>query len=187
MVKDLGYKNLVLSKYFFEPITDQAFGSTALFQKISTYPHGRQWKSCRKCSVSLTGNPWISTKFCEFWLEFQENHSKSCQILEFLKIVKTAGFGILQKLLLFFLEILKFLGTQFSVVHRGVWIFSEIAHSVTFLVTVAELVSSLWSKANRDLQQFCVVSSIYSGRTRIWSVLKVSNGSGWSMKVLLWN
>ena len=32
---------------------------------------------------------------------------------------ESAGFGILHKLLLSFLEILKFLGTQFSVVHRG--------------------------------------------------------------------
>ena len=32
---------------------------------------------------------------------------------------ESAGFGILHKLLLPFLEILKFLGTQFSVIHRG--------------------------------------------------------------------
>ena len=32
---------------------------------------------------------------------------------------ESAGFGILYKLLLSFLEILKFLGTQFSVVHGG--------------------------------------------------------------------
>ena len=32
---------------------------------------------------------------------------------------KSAGFGILHKLLLSFLEILKFLGIQFSVVNRG--------------------------------------------------------------------
>ena len=32
---------------------------------------------------------------------------------------ESAGFGILHKLLLSFLDILKFLGTQFSVVHRG--------------------------------------------------------------------
>ena len=40
-----------------------------------------------------------------------------------------AGTGILQKLQLSFLEILKFLGTQLSVFHRGwgVWIFSGIA------------------------------------------------------------
>ena len=31
---------------------------------------------------------------------------------------ESAGFGILHKLLLCFLEILKFLGTQFGVVHR---------------------------------------------------------------------
>ena len=32
---------------------------------------------------------------------------------------ESAGFGILQKLLLSFLEILKLVGTQFIVVHRG--------------------------------------------------------------------
>ena len=32
-----------------------------------------------------------------------------------------------------------------------------------FLVTVVEFVSSLRSKAYRELQQFCVVFSIYSG------------------------
>ena len=32
-----------------------------------------------------------------------------------------------------------------------------------FLVTAAESVSSLWSKGHRELQQFCVVFSIYSG------------------------
>ena len=47
-----------------------------------------------------------------------------------------------------------------------------------FLVTVAEFVSSLWSKAHWELQQFCVVFSVYSGWTRIWSVFKVSNGRG---------
>ena len=31
-----------------------------------------------------------------------------------------------------------------------------------FLVTVTELVSSLWSMAHRELQQFCVVVGIYS-------------------------
>ena len=46
-------------------------------------PHGRHWKSCKKCLVSMTGNPWIPPKFCEFWLEFHKNHSKSCKILEF--------------------------------------------------------------------------------------------------------
>ena len=33
------------------------------------YPHtlhGRHWKSCKKCSVSMTGNPQISPKFCKF-------------------------------------------------------------------------------------------------------------------------
>ena len=29
-------------------------------------PHGRHWKSCKKCSVSMTGNPQICPKFCKF-------------------------------------------------------------------------------------------------------------------------
>ena len=37
-----------------------------LFQKISTDPHARHWKSCKKCSVGMTGNPQISLKFCTF-------------------------------------------------------------------------------------------------------------------------
>ena len=41
---------------------------------------------------------------------------------------ESAGSGILQKLQLSFLEILKFLGAQFSVVQGGGWIFSGIAH-----------------------------------------------------------
>ena len=28
-----------------------------LYQKISTPPHGRHWKSCQKCSVSMNENP----------------------------------------------------------------------------------------------------------------------------------
>ena len=42
--------------------------------------------------------------------------------------LESARFAIFQKLLLSLLEILKFSSTQFSVVHRGVWIFSGIAH-----------------------------------------------------------
>ena len=48
-----------------------------------------------------------------------------------LQAFESARFGILQKLLLSFLEMLKFLGTQLSVVHRGEgggWIFSGTAH-----------------------------------------------------------
>ena len=50
-------------------------------------PYGRHWKSCKKCSMSMTGNPQISPKFCKFLPEFQENHSNFCEILEFLKIL----------------------------------------------------------------------------------------------------
>ena len=37
---------------------------------------------------------------------------------------------------------------------QGFW-----KYSVKFLVTVAEFVSSLWSKAHRELQQFCRMNS----------------------------
>ena len=73
--------------------------------------------------------PSISPKFCKFWPKFQENHSKSCKIQEFLhQELESSGFGSLHKLLLSFLEILKFWGTQFSVVHRR-WIFFETANT----------------------------------------------------------
>ena len=60
-------------------------------RKYPHTPHGRLWKSCNKYSVSLMGIPWISPKFCEFWPEFQENHSKSCKIQEFPKILNQQG------------------------------------------------------------------------------------------------
>ena len=41
---------------------------------------------------------------------------------------ESAGFEILHKLPLSSLEIVEFFGTQVSVVHRVVWIFSGIAH-----------------------------------------------------------
>ena len=100
--------------------TVQNWNSIGLFQKISTPPppQGQHWKSCKKCSVSMTGNPQISPKFCKFLPEFQENHSflRNSGIPQHFE---SDGSGILQKLQLSFLEILKFLGTQFSVVHRG--------------------------------------------------------------------
>ena len=62
---------------------------------------------------------WISPNFCEFWLEFHQKPFKVLQNSGTPRDCESAGFGILQKLLLSFLQILKFLGTQFSVVHRG--------------------------------------------------------------------
>ena len=94
------------------------------------YPHtsyGRHWKSCNKCSVSLTGIPRISPK------------GKTIQNLAKLwnsQDSESAGLEILYKLLLPFLEILKFLSTRFSVVHKeGVWVFSGIAHSMNPILT----------------------------------------------------
>ena len=70
-------------------------------------------------------------EFPQAFVNFDRNSKKTIQILQNSGIpqdCETAGIGILEKLLLFFLEILKFLGTQFSAVHRGEgWIFSGIA------------------------------------------------------------
>ena len=55
-------------------------------------------------------------------MNFDLNSSKTIQNLQNSGIpqdFELAGFRILHKLLLSFLEILKFLGTQFSVVHGG--------------------------------------------------------------------
>ena len=55
-------------------------------------------------------------------MNFDRNSTKIIQSLENCGIpqyLESATFGIQQKLLLSFLEILKFLSTQFSVVHRG--------------------------------------------------------------------
>ena len=65
---------------------------------------------------------------------FDRNSRKTVQVLQNSGIpqdFESAGFGILQKLLLSSLEILKFLGIQFSVAHRGGGgkIFSGVAHS----------------------------------------------------------
>ena len=68
----------------------------------------------------MTGNPSISPKFCEFLPEFDENHSEILQNSEIPQDLESVRFGILQKLLLSFLEILKVLSTEFSVVRRGV-------------------------------------------------------------------
>ena len=81
------------------------------------YPHTLHSKSCNKCSVSLTGIQWISPNF----VNFDRNSRKTIQNLsKFWNSPRMSKVGILHKLLLLpFLEILKFLGTQFSVVHRG--------------------------------------------------------------------
>ena len=63
-----------------------------------------------------------SPKFFEFFLILTGIPGNSFKVLQNSGIsqdFESAGFGILQKLLLSFLEILTFLGTQFSVVHKG--------------------------------------------------------------------
>ena len=83
------------------------------YPTIPRTPHGRHWKFCDKCSVSLTGIPWILW----IWSEFQQN--QNWQNSGIPQDFESAGFGILYKLPLSFLDIMKFLGTQFSVVHLG--------------------------------------------------------------------
>ena len=107
-----------------------------LFQTISTHPHGRHWKSCNKCSVSLTGIPRVFLKFCEFFTEIPAKPFKILQNSGIPQEFESAGFGILRKLLLCFLEILKFLGTQFGVVHR---VCVDIFWNSPFRVTVWRL------------------------------------------------
>ena len=87
---------------------------------------------------------WKSTnspKFCKFLTGIPGNPFKFLRNFGIPQDFGPAGYGILQKLQLSFLEILKFLGTQFSVVHGDgvggggvlvcvcvcVWIFSGIA------------------------------------------------------------
>ena len=87
-------------------------------RKYPHIPHGRHWKSYNKCSVSPTG---LCKFHPNFW-NFDQNSRKFIEVLQKSGIpqnFESAGSGILHKLLLSILEILKFLGTQFSVVHWG--------------------------------------------------------------------
>ena len=97
--------------------------------ETSTHPHGRHWKSCKKCLVSMTGNPWTSPNF----VNFDWNSTKTIQILakfwnsprsrisKFWNPAKTATV-ILGNPVIFRYP------TQVSSI-GGVWIFSGIAHS----------------------------------------------------------
>ena len=116
-------------------------------RKYPHISHGRHWKSCKKCSVSMTGNPQISPKFCKFLTGILGNPFKFLRNFGIPQDFGPAGYGILQKLQLSFLEILKFLGTQFSVVHGdgggggacvcvSVWIFSGIAQCLCVCVWI---------------------------------------------------
>ena len=61
-------------------------GKVGYSRKYPHTPHGQHWKSCDKCSLSLTGILWISPNFCEFWPKFKKK-PKSCKSLEFPKIL----------------------------------------------------------------------------------------------------
>ena len=90
------------------------------------------------------GNPVINAQWA--LLEFHEFPLKFCLFLigipaKPFKLLQNSGipqdfdsavFGILHKLPLSFLEILKFLGVQFSVAHGGGGVFSGIAHFGNF-------------------------------------------------------
>ena len=81
----------------------------------------------------MLGEPEWNSKNSPNFVNFDRNSRKTIQNLAKFRNPQdseSAGFGILYKLLLPFLEILQFLGTQFSVVHR-VWIFSGKAHYTT--------------------------------------------------------
>ena len=67
-------------------------------------------------------NQWTWLEIHEFppnFVNFNRNSRKTIQSLGIPQDFESAVFGILQKLLLSFLEILNFLGIQFSVVHGG--------------------------------------------------------------------
>ena len=106
-------------------------------------------------TLEIFSRPYFASK----WDRPHYSH----QLLTTADMVKDLGYKnlVLGKILLWTYERLGFSGNI-------LW---------NFLATVAEFVSSLWCKANPDLQQFYVVCSIYSEWTRMWLVFKVSNGS----------
>ena len=57
--------SLELDEIDFEDQYDKA-DPMGYSRKYPNTPHGRHWKSCKKCSVSMTGNPQICPKFCKF-------------------------------------------------------------------------------------------------------------------------
>ena len=131
-------------------------------------PHGRHWKSCSICSMSLTGISRIFPKFCEFWPEFQGNRSKSCKILEFPKILNQQGLESRINCCCPFLEILKFLATWLSVVHRGGDIFwnSPIIITKATIALCDLLAAVLFKLAHLCLNAFSLVQ---------WSIVNSKN------------
>ena len=104
------------------------FGCIGLFQKISTHT---PWTTLEILQEMLGEYDWKSTNFPKILQILTGIPGKPFKFLRnsgIFQDFESAGSGILQKLQLSFLEILKILGTQFSVVHGG-GIFSGIAHS----------------------------------------------------------
>ena len=67
----------------------------------------------------LSEYDWKSTKFCKFLAGIPLKPFKFLRNSGIPQDFELVDSGILEKLQLSFLEILKFLGTQFDVVHRG--------------------------------------------------------------------
>ena len=87
-------------------------------KKYPHIPHERHWKSCKKCSLSMTGNPQVSPNF----VNFNRNSRKTIQI--FAKFWNSARFLISRlwnpaDTAVVLLGNPEYLGTQFGVVHSG--------------------------------------------------------------------
>ena len=144
------------------------FGSVLEKRKAIDYwavpESGRHWKSCSKCSVSLTGDPWISPKFCEFWPGSPGQPFKVLQNSGIPQDFEWAGFGILQKLLLSFLE-------NWVSSIGGVWIISGMAHYIfgrvfnqfTFSMNFFEHFPKTSLECSEDFKQ--AINSLITGWT----------------------
>ena len=91
---------------------------TGLFHKLSTHP---LW-TLEILQEMLSEYDWKSTNIPKIFVNFDWNSRKPFKFLQNSGIpqdFESVGSGILQKLQLSFLEILKFLGTGFGVVHSG--------------------------------------------------------------------
>ena len=89
----------------------------------------------------MTGNPQICPQILDILTGIPGKPFKFLRNSGIPQYFEPPGSGILHKLQLSFLEILKILGTQFSVVRRRGWIFSEIAH---YKRSPVNLVAKVW-------------------------------------------
>ena len=85
----------------------------------------------RNLVINLGEPDWNSMNFRQIFGILTGIPGKSFKVLQnsgILQDFESAGFGILHKLLISFLEILKFLGTNSVSSIGGVWIFSGVPH-----------------------------------------------------------